>query len=87
MEHYGIRGCALEWFRSYLSGRKQYVYVNGNKRDILSFTCGDPQGSVLGALIFLIFISDLPNVSKKLKFYHFADDTKIYYESKNVSDL
>ena len=87
LEHYGIRGCALEWFRSYLSERKQYVSVNGSNSNLLSITCGVPQGSVLGPLLFLIYINDLPNVSKKLNFYLFADDTNIYCESKNVPDL
>ena len=87
LEHYGIRGCALEWFRSYLSERKQYVSVNGSNSNLLSITCGVPQGSVLGPLLFLIYINDLPNVSNKLNFYLFADDTNIYCESKNVPDL
>ena len=85
--HYGVRGCALEWFRSYLSDRKQYVSVNGSNSDLLSSTCGVPQGSVLGPLLSLIYINDLPNASKKLTFYLFADDTNIYYESKDLSDL
>ena len=83
LEHYGVRGCALEWFRSYLSDRKQYVSVNGSNSNLLSITCGVPQGSVLGPLLFLIYINDLPNASKKLKFYLFADDTNIYCESKD----
>ena len=87
LEHYGIRGCAPEWFRSYLSERKQYVSVNGSNSNLFSITCGVPQGSVLGPLLFLIYINDLPNVSKKLNFYLFADDTNIYCESKNVPDL
>ena len=87
LEHYGIRGCALEWFRSYLSHRKQYVSVNGSSSSVLSITCGVPQGSVLGPLLFLIYINDLPNASKKLTFYLFADDTNIYYESKDLPNL
>ena len=87
LEHYGIRGCALEWFRSYLSDRKQYVSANGSNSNLLSITCGVPQGSVLGPLLFLIYINDLPNASKKLNFYLFADDTNIYCESSDLSTL
>ena len=87
LEHYGVRGCALEWFRSYLSDRNQYVSVNGSNSKLLSITCGVPQGSVLGPLLFLIYINDLPNASQKLKLYLFADDTNIYFESSDLSNL
>ena len=87
LEHYGIRGVPLEWFRSYLTNRKQYVSVCGNTSETLEITCGVPQGSVLGPLLFLLYINDLPSVSRKLTFFLFADDTNIYYESSDVVDI
>ena len=87
LEHYGIRGTVLDWFKSYLSDRIQYVSVNGSNSSYLSITCGVPQGSVLGPLLFLIYINDLPLSSSKLTFYLFADDTNIYCESDNLYQL
>ena len=87
LEHYGIRGELLNWFHSYLNNRKQYVFFNGESSELRNMNCGVPQGSVLGPLLFLIYINDLPNVSKILNFYLFADDTNIYYESADLQKL
>lgn len=87
LEHYGVRGVSLQWFQSYLSNRKQYVYLNGSSSELKEISCGVPQGSVLGPLLFLLYINDLPNISEKLKFFLFADDTNIYYEANNLKDL
>ena len=87
LEYCGVSDILLNWFESYLTGRKQYVSFNGEISDLKDITCGVPQGSVLGPLLFLIYINDLPNVSEKLKFFLFADDTNIYFESNNLKVL
>ena len=84
LQHYGIRNNMLSWFKSYLTDRKQYVSFNGQNSEMLEINCGVPQGSVLGPLLFLLYINDLPNISKVFNFYRFADDTNMYYESKSL---
>ena len=87
LEHYGMRGNILLWLSSYLSYRYQYVSVNGRDSNLMKIAYGVPQGSVLGPLRFLLFSNDLPGVSKKLKFYLFADDNNIYYETNTPDKL
>ena len=87
LNHYGIRGSSLNWFESYFKGRLQYVSINNQSSSLYKVTCGVPQGSVLGPLLFLIYINYLPNVSKLLFFFLYADDTHIYCESENFLKL
>ena len=75
LNHYGIRGIANDWFSSYLSDRTQFVSINGFNSDYKTVKYGVPQGSVLGPLLFLIFINDLNIAIKNSETFHFADDT------------
>ena len=87
LEHYGIRGKALDIFRSYLSNRKQYVHIGNSKSKLLPISCGVPQGSVLGPLFFLIFINDLYKCCPDGKVRLFADDTTIFFYKNNINDI
>jgi len=84
---YGIRGSALEWFESYLCNRMQFVSIGNTNSDKKYIPMGVPQGSVLGPLLFLLYLNDLPNCSEILDFHLFADDTNLFFSSKSLSNI
>ena len=77
LAHYGVKGTALEWFTSYLTGRSQYVEIDGVSASILTLSTGVPQGSILGPLLFLIYMNDVPYCTKYFNFILYADDTTL----------
>ena len=83
LDSIGIRGVANEWFRSYLTDRRQYVEINNVSSSQRTIKYGVPQGSILGPLLFLIYINDLPNVCEHLDPFLFADDASLVYLGSN----
>ena len=77
----------LNWFKSYLTNRTQYVSILGFDSGQIAVKHGVPQGSVLGPLLFSIYINDLHNAIKFSHTYHFADDTNLLNNNKNFKKL
>ena len=87
LTHYGIKSQAVDWFRSFLSQRVQYTSISGFDSEPSLVIHGVPQGSVLGPLLFIIFISDLHKSVKHSQILHFADDTNLLYSNKSMKKI
>ena len=85
LEHIGIDKLANKWLTSYLSSRSQCTSVNGNDSNFLPITCGVPQGSILGPLLFSIYINDMHRAISNSTVFHFADDTNLLFSHKDPS--
>jgi retron-type reverse transcriptase len=86
MSKLGIKGVELQWFRSYLTDRKQFVSINGKSSNLRDILIGVPQGSILGPLLFLIYINDLP-LASSLYTLLFADDTTLVKSHSDFNEL
>ena len=86
LQHYGFRGKIHNWFATYLKNRKQFTFVNGEKSRLGQITKGVPQGSVLGSILFTLYVNDMPNATKLIPRL-FADDTNIFNFGNDIPQL
>ena len=86
LNHYGFRGSTLNFLKSYLENRRIRIRSNGTKSDFFYVSHGVPQGSILGPILFLLYVNDLPNVSK-FETTLFADDTNLHLSNTSLKQL
>ena len=87
LEKMGIRGKLLKWIENYLFGRVQKTICNNKLSNRSNVICGVPQGSILGPLLFLVYINDINDIFKNAKFQLYADDTVIYSSGENIFEI
>ena len=87
LEKYGFAGTSLNLIKSYLTNTHQCVDFNGTRSNLKPVRTCVPQGSILGPLLLLLYINDLPNVSNNITFLQYADDTAIFFESDTANKL
>ena len=87
LSSYGIRGIANDWFHKYLNNREQFVNYNNVLSSRSKITTGVPQGSILGLLLFLLYINDISYSSEILEFILYADDTNIFHSCESIDEL
>ncbi|PFX15504.1 putative RNA-directed DNA polymerase from transposon BS [Stylophora pistillata] len=87
LEYYGICEESLLWFKDYFTGRKQFVQIDSHSSEELAITSGVPQGSILGPLLFIVYINDLPRCVKHCSVNMYADDTVLYLAGPTVDNL
>ena len=87
LPNFGMNDHVIKWFRSYLNDRSHITGVNGSMSNDQKSLCGIPQGSILGPLLFILYVNELPKYVNNVKVSMYADDTAIYYSSKDVNDI
>ena len=87
LHHYGIRGVMLDWFRDYLSNRTLCVVYDDVSSERMPVKCGVPRGSILGPLLFLIYVNHLPNAATNLFPVPYVDDTNMFATDKDIDNL
>ena len=78
LAHYGVRGVTNKWLASYLLNSQQYVTIDDCDSDLFHVLCGVPQSFILGPKLFVLYVNDICNISKVLKFVLLSDETNIF---------